>query len=279
MGRSRIPSRDLSAGADYVSGDFGNVDLIRSLLASHDEVIHLAYATVPNTSFDNPLGDLLENLPATVQLFAEVAAAGRRLVLVSSGGTVYGEGLTLPIAEDHPTIPISPYGVTKLTLEKYAYLYSVTHRLNVVCVRPSNAYGEGQAPFSGQGFVATAMAAALRGVPIRIFGPSGSVRDYLHVADIAEGIVATLEQGAAGKTYNLGSGKGRSNLEVVEAIRPLLREVGCEVVTIHDAERVFDVHENVLDSSRLRSLTGWQPKIEFEEGLRRTRDWLRGCVG
>jgi UDP-glucose 4-epimerase len=100
MGRSRITGRDLSDGADYVSGDFGNVDLIRSLLARHDEVIHLAYATVPNTSFDNPLGDLLENLPATVQLFAEVAAAGSRLVLVSSGGTVYGEGLTLPISED-----------------------------------------------------------------------------------------------------------------------------------------------------------------------------------
>jgi UDP-glucose 4-epimerase len=279
MGRSRITGRDLSDGADYVSGDFGNVDLIRSLLARHDEVIHLAYATVPNTSFDNPLGDLLENLPATVQLFAEVAAAGSRLVLVSSGGTVYGEGLTLPISEDHPTLPISPYGVTKLTLEKYAYLYSVTHRLNVVCVRPANAYGEGQAPFSGQGFVATAMAAALRGVPIRIFGPSGSVRDYLHVADIAEGIVATLDRGIAGQTYNLGSGKGRSNLEVVDAIRPLLREVGCEALTIHEAARVFDVHENVLDSSRLRSLTGWQPTIEIEEGLRRTRDWLRGCVG
>ena len=276
MGRNTFPGRGLSTGADYVSGDFGDAGLIRSLLANHGEVIHLAYATVPNTSFDNPLGDLQENLPATVQLFAEAAASGSRLLLVSSGGTVYGEGSTLPIAEDHPTQPISPYGVTKLTLEKYAYLYSVTHRLNVVCVRPSNAYGDGQAPFSGQGFVATAMASVLRGQPVRIFGPLGSVRDYIHVADIAEGIVATLERGAAGSSYNLGSGVGRSNVDVVEAIRPLMREIGREVQTVHDAARVFDVTANVLDCSRLQNLTGWRPVVDFADGLRRTRDWLLG---
>ncbi|MBI3094478.1 MAG: NAD-dependent epimerase/dehydratase family protein [Rhodocyclales bacterium] len=278
LGRSAAPRHVLPAGAAYVAGNFGDADLIRSLLESHGEVIHLAYATVPNTSFDNPLGDLLENLPATVQLFTAVAARGRRLVLVSSGGTVYGEGSALPIAENHPTLPISPYGVTKLTLEKYAYLYFVTHGLNVVSVRPANAFGEGQAPFSGQGFVATAIASALRGQAVRIFGPHGTVRDYIHVVDLAEGIVSALEQGATGQTYNLGSGVGRSNLQVIEAIRPLLMDIGCEVATLHEPARVFDVRNNVLDSSRLRIQTGWMQKIGFEEGLLRTRDWLRNCV-
>jgi UDP-glucose 4-epimerase len=275
MGRRAAPGYDFPAGANYIAGDFGNVDLVRRLLENHDAVIHLAYATVPNTSFDNPLGDLLENLPATVQLFAEVAARGRRLVLVSSGGTVYGEGLTLPIEEDHPTLPISPYGVTKLTLEKYAHLYAITHGLNVVCVRPSNAYGEGQAAFSGQGFVATAMALAMRGQNIKIFGPHGSVRDYIHVADVAEGIVCTLERGASGEIYNLGSGVGRSNLDVLEAMAPLMMEIGCTVRADHEPARIFDVHSNVLDSRRLRNRTGWTPNVSFDEGLRRTRDWLR----
>lgn len=278
MGRSAVPGHGLSAGATYVSGNFGNIDLIRSLLENHDEVIHLAYATVPNTSFDNPLGDLLENLPSTVQLFAEVAAKGRRLVLVSSGGTVYGEARSLPIREDHPTLPISPYGVTKLTLEKYAHLYSVTHGLNVVCVRPSNAFGEGQSPFSGQGFVATAMASAMRGQGVRIFGPQGSVRDYIHVADLAEGIVSALEHGTAGETYNLGTGVGRSNLDVLEAITPLMKEIGCAVHAIHEPARVFDVNANVLDCSWLRGHTGWTPNVSFEEGLLRMREWLRSCV-
>jgi UDP-glucose 4-epimerase len=278
LGRNTTPRHELPAAAAYVAGDFGNIDLIRGLLDGHDEVIHLAYATVPNTSFDNPLGDLLENLPSTVQLFAEVAARGRRLVLVSSGGTVYGEGLNLPITEEHPTLPISPYGVTKLTLEKYAYLYSATHGLNVVCVRPSNAFGEGQLPFAGQGFVANAMASAMRGQDIRIFGPHGSVRDYIHAADLAKGIVSTLERGTTGEAYNLGSGVGRSNLDVVEAISPLMKEIGCAVRTVHEPARVFDVHANILDCTRLRQRTGWKPNVSFEEGLLRTRDWLRHCV-
>lgn len=278
MGRSAASRHALATGAIYVTGNYGDVDLIRRLLESHDEVIQMAYATVPNTSFDNPLGDLLENLPSTVQLFEEAAARGRRLVLVSSGGTVYGEGRSLPISEDHPTRPISPYGVTKLTLEKYAYLYSVTHGLNFVCVRPSNAFGEGQSPFSGQGFVATAMASAMRGEPIRIFGPHGSIRDYIHVADLAEGIVSALQRGTAGETYNLGSGVGRSNLDVLEAITPLMKEIGCAVHAVHEPARVFDVQANVLDSTKLRNETGWTPSVDFEAGLRRTREWLRNRV-
>lgn len=278
MGRSATPGHDLPAGAGYVCGSFGNTDLLRDLLESHEEVIHLAYATAPNTSFDDPLGDLLENLPPTVRLFAEVAARGRRLLLVSSGGTVYGQGRTLPIAEDHPTQPISPYGVTKLTLEKYAYLYFVAHGLNVVCVRPSNAYGEGQRPFTGQGFVSTAMASAMRGQSVRIFGERGSVRDYIYAGDLAEGIASVLEYGVPGEVYNLGTGVGRSNLDVVRAIMPLMEEIGCAIRAVHEPARVFDVHENILDCTRLRNRSGWQPQMTFVEGLRRTREWLRSGI-
>lgn len=279
LGRSASPRSALSADAAYVSGDFGNAALIRPLLAAHQEIVHLAYATVPNTSYDNPLGDLLQNLPPTVRLFALAAELGLRLVLVSSGGTVYGEAHVLPITEDHPTYPISPYGVTKLTLEKYARLYYATRGLDVVCVRPANAYGEGQRPFVGQGFIATAMASALRGEPVRIFGARGTVRDYIHVHDIATGILAALERGEAGAVYNLGSGIGRSNLDAVEAMAPLLREVGCAVRTTHLPERPFDVKANVLDSGRITARTGWRPTVDFADGLRRTRDWLAGRDG
>ena len=275
LGRSPAPWHALPEGTAYIAGDFATTPLIRPLLAAHQEVIHLAYATVPNTSYDNPLGDLLENLPPTVQLFTLAAELGLRLVHVSSGGTVYGEAAALPITEDHPTHPISPYGVTKLTLEKYAHLYAVTRGLDVVCLRPANAYGEGQRPFTGQGFIATAMASALRNEPVRIFGARGAMRDYIHVHDIASGILAVLDRGEAG-VYNLGSGIGRSNLDVVEAMAPLLQEAGCAVRTTHEPERPFDVRANVLDSGKLIGHTGWKPVVGFEEGLLRTRDWLIG---
>lgn len=279
LGRSLVPSNALPNGVNYIAGDFGQHQLITELLDKHEEVIHLAYATVPNTSFENPLADLLQNLPPTVQLFSEIADRGIKLVLVSSGGTVYGEAEKLPIPETHPTKPISPYGVTKLTLENYAYLYAATHGLKFICVRPANAYGAGQKPFVGQGFISTAIASAMRGQPIKIFGQAGSVRDYIYVSDLAAGIVCALESGSLSETYNIGSGVGLSNMDVINAITPLLESTNCKLSVEHYPERTFDVKSNVLDTTKIQQLTGWQPKVQFKDGLLFTLDWLKKNYG
>jgi len=275
LGRKAMPSYPLPDAVSYVQGDFGQPELLSHLLDRHQEVVHLAYATVPNTSFDNPLADLLQNLPPTVQLFSEIASRAGKLVLVSSGGTVYGEARQLPISENHPDKPISPYGVTKLTLENYAHLYSVTHGLKYICVRPANAFGVGQRPFVGQGFISTAMASVMRNEPVRIFGLHGTIRDYLYVSDVASGIASALLYGSLSETYNLGSGVGRTNREVIDAFVPLMQEIGFDVRLESLNERAFDVKANVLDSTRLQTQTGWRPQIGFDEGLRLTRDWLR----
>lgn len=274
LGRSTAPKNALPVGVDYLTGDFADCELIRGLLDAHQEVIHLAYATAPNTSFENPLADLLQNLPPTVQLFSEAADRGVKLILVSSGGTVYGEANELPIRETHSTKPISPYGVTKLTLENYAYLYAVTHGLKFICVRPANAYGVGQKPFAGQGFIATAMASAMKGMPIKIFGHCGTIRDYIYITDLASGIVSVLEKGHLNETYNLGSGIGLSNLDVIEACKPLLHQIGCNIQIENMPERAFDVKANVLDSTKLQRDTGWKPTVGFYQGMVITLDWL-----
>lgn len=278
LGRRQACEVELSEGARYVMGDYGQGNVLRNLLDTHQEVIHLAYASVPNTSYEDPFADLQQNLPSMIQLFGEMADRGSKLVLVSSGGTVYGEAMHLPITEGHPTRPISPYGVTKLTLENYAYLYSVTHGLKYVCVRPANAYGEGQRPFVGQGFIATAMASVMQGKSIKIFGKAGTVRDYIHVADLAAGVLAAMEKGALSSTYNIGTGFGRSTLDVVEAFTPLMREIGCNVKVEYLPDRPFDVKANVLDPMKLEVETEWRPRIDFATGLVRTRDWLRNYL-
>jgi len=274
LSRSAMPRNIVPEGVIYVSGDFAQHELICRLLEVHQEVVQLAYATVPNTSYENPLADLLQNLPPTVQLFSEAAERGVKLVLVSSGGTVYGEAEKFPIPETHPTKPISPYGVTKLTLENYAYLYAATHGLKFVCVRPSNAYGVGQRPFIGQGFVATAIASVMKGKAVKIFGQSGTIRDYIYVSDLAAGIVSALEHGHLSATYNLGSGLGLSNLELIQRLIPFMDEIGCEVKIENLPERAFDVKANVLDSGKLHMDTGWRPRVDFTEGMVLTRNWL-----
>lgn len=274
LGRSENPRFNLPYNTRYISGDFAQQELIGSLLDTHHEVIHLAYATVPNTSFENPLADLQQNLPATVQLFSEVARRNRKLVLISSGGTVYGEALSLPVDEKHATKPISPYGVTKLTLECYAYLYAKTHGLQFTCVRPANAYGVGQRPFVGQGFIATAIASSIKNIPIKVFGKTGAIRDYLYISDVASGIVHALEKGKSSEVYNLGSAIGISNIEIIKIIEPLMKELGCAVDIDFLPERTFDVKANILNTSKLKKATGWSPTVSFHEGLKVTRDWL-----
>lgn len=125
IGRSPFPIRSFPEGVRYIAGDYGDQDFLIKVLRDVDEVINLAYSTVPKTSFENPVQDILNNLPVNVRLFEVVSTLPiRKLVLVSSGGTVYGKSRNKPITEEHPTNPISPYGITKLAIEKYALMFN-----------------------------------------------------------------------------------------------------------------------------------------------------------
>ena len=264
------PGAPLPARARFVTGDYGDRAVIEHVLEGVGEVIHLAYATVPQTSFEDPIHDLLSNLPETVQLLQVAAEIGvKKFLMVSSGGTVYGVASSLPISEDHPTNPISPYGITKLTLEKYAQMFCATSGLPVVVVRPSNAYGEKQQAAGGQGFIAAAVRAIVRGEEFGVFGPEGTVRDYIHVSDIASGILAALDHGEIGGTYNIGTGIGKNNLEVLSEIEPLASSDGFPMRMPTLPAREFDVPANVLDSRRLAAVSGWQPQVNLRAGIER----------
>lgn len=276
VGRKALPERGLPDGVRYIQGDLGHQGQLKEALEGVTEIVHLAYSTFPKTSYEDPVKDILCNLPPSVRMLEAASKLQvRKVVLVSSGGTIYGRARQIPISEEHPTDPISPYGITKLALEKYGQMFHQLTGLPVVIVRPGNAYGEGQRPFIGQGFVATAMGSILGGTEIVLFGERGTIRDYLHVDDVVHGIAAALEHGIPGRAYNIGSGVGRSNREILEAIEPLARAAGyCPRISIAPP-RPFDVPVNVLDSQKLRRDTGWEPRVPLHEGLQRTWDWFQ----
>jgi UDP-glucose 4-epimerase len=268
VGRRQPGEQSSMRGCSYRCADLGNRSQMAEILEADCEVIDLAYATVPKTSFVDPLFDLQANLPASVALLEEsMAAKVRRLLIVSSGGTVYGRSRSLPIDEAHPTAPISPYGITKLTIDHYALMFHHTCGLPVVVVRPANAYGVMQRARSGQGFLAAAIDSIVSGRTIEIYGHEGSIRDYIHVDDVARGIIAALECGQDGDIYNLGTGIGTSNLEALELLRPLARQAGLAVVESHLPQRRFDVEANVLDSAKLIATSGWRPLVPLQQGL------------
>ena len=198
----------------------------------------------------------------------------KKIILVSSGGTVYGKTQQILINEDHPTNPISPYGISKMASEKYAMMFNELRGLPIICVRPGNAYGEGQLPNVGQGFISTAIASILMQREVIIFGKTGTIRDYIYVTDVAKGIIATLERGKSGSYYNIGSGVGRSNKEVVDMIYPLAKSSKLEPQVKVMPSRKFDVPTNVLDSTRLMKDTGWKERVPFQEGIKKTWSWL-----
>jgi len=269
LGLTPLRPELLAPAAVYLACDYRDRTLLRQAIADCDEVIDLAYASVAQASFTTPLFDLQANLPASVNLLEEARDHGRlrRLIVVSSGGTVYGHVDRLPIIEEDATCPISPYGITKLTIEKYAMMF---HRLNgvpVTIVRPANAYGLGQRPFTGQGFIATAMGRIVHGEEVVVFGEKGTIRDYVHVRDIATGILCALDKGDSGQIYNIGSGIGRSNRDVLDAMEPLASRDGYSIRVRSEPARGVDVPANVLSFGKLMLCSGWQPKIPFEEGL------------
>ena len=276
VGRKAQPTRRLPTGVEYRAGNYGDADFLREVLQGVDEIVCLAHTTVPKTSFEDPLGDVLENLPAAIKLFQISATLHiKRLVFVSSGGTAYGPKQPLPIDEEATTRPICPYGISKVAIEQYAFMFHATHGLPIICVRPSNAYGPGQTPFTGQGFVGTAIASLLERKQMVLYGESGTTRDFVHVRDVASGIAAALDKGRVGECYNIGSGQGLSTRAVLDQILALAQPDGYEVQLRVLPGRPFDVPANVLDASKLRRDTGWQPRVPFDQGIRETWSWYR----
>lgn len=273
IGRREVLEKPLPETVQYRVNRPGDAHWIAGILGDVDEIIDLAYATTPQTSFANPVRDIIGNLPDTVQLF-EIASKLpiSKFIWVSSGGTVYGNAAKMPITEDFVTNPVSPYGITKLAIEKYARMYFELANLPIVCVRPANAYGEGQQPFRGQGFVATAIATILNRESVSIYGEHGTIRDYIHVGDVAAGIEAALNRGIPGDVYNIGTGIGKTNRQVVDAIVDCAGNIPVKMNFL--PVRKFDVAANILDPGKLFRQTGWQPKVSFEYGIQRTWSWF-----
>ena len=155
-------------------------------------------------------------------------------------------------------------------------MYHRNEGLPAIVVRPSNAYGEDQGSGTGQGFLAHAIHSILSGHDVEIYGQEGTVRDYIHVSDVASGLMAAFDKGHDGKIYNLGTGVGASNFEVISIVREFAEKDGFTVRTKILPSREYDVDANVLDSSRLTNDTGWSPKIRLKEGIRQVWNVAKG---
>lgn len=258
---------------EWVRGDILNGHDVRAALEGVDVVMQLVSTTLPKNSNDDPIYDVQTNLVGTLQILnAMIELNIRRIVFISSGGTVYGPPIRIPIDEGHPTEPSVSYGIVKLSIEKYLLLYERLHGVNATILRVANPYGERQRIETAQGAVAVFLHRALQGKPVEIWGDGGVIRDYIHVDDVAEAFTRAVAYMGPYKVFNVGSGVGTSLNELCELLEAA---IGSKIERRHLPGRPFDVPVNVLDNGLARRELGWTPVVSLREGLVRTADWMR----
>lgn len=264
-GQKRIAEAGIGEQIKWYDGDFLNPVDISKVLDGIDVVFHLVSSTLPQSSNENPAYDLETNVVPSIHLIEAAKKAGvRKLVFISSGGTVYGIPKTIPIPEDHPTDPICAYGISKLSIEKYLFLARHNHDLDSIVFRLANPYGRYQNPKAAQGAIAVFLHKAMKGETIEIWGDGKVIRDYVYMDDVVEAMLRVLKYKGKERIFNLGSGVGSSLIDIIDVIESLTgKNIKCRYLD----GRSLDVPVNVLDIGQIQKEMNWVPRTTLREGV------------
>jgi UDP-glucose 4-epimerase len=272
-GAASLLPASLSSSVPLVSGDFMNEADVSRALEECELAIHAVSSTIPANSNQAPTFDAETNLLPTLRFLDEARRRGvKRVLFLSSGGTVYGRAARLPIGEDAPTFPLCSYGIVKLALEKYLHMYADLYGLRHTIVRLANPYGERQSPSRRQGAIAVFLDRLAREQPLEVFGDGSIVRDYVYIRDASRAIRLLIEADESDGVFNIGTGVGTSLADLIEHIRAT---TGRTVEVKKLPGRKVDVPANVLSFHKLERLTGWKPSCGLAEGIGRTWEWHR----
>jgi UDP-glucose 4-epimerase len=235
-------------------------------------VIHHAAHIYVTASVRDPVYDASVNILGSLNLLECCRKSGvRKVIYAGTGGALFGEAQYLPVDENHPVAPLSPYGVSKHTVEHYLFTYQQNHGLDHVVLRYPNVYGPRQDPHGEAGVVAIFALALLAGEPCTIFGDGTKTRDYCYVGDIAEANLAALNSPATG-VYNLGRGIEVTDLEIFETVR---QAVGVDAEPTYAPVRPGEVVRIALDATKAQRELGWRWKVDLAEGVRRAVEFYR----
>jgi UDP-glucose 4-epimerase len=230
-----------------------------------DSIIHAAAQVSVVKSVEAPLYDAENNIMATIKLLEFARKYDVEQFIYISSAAVYGEPKYLPIDEEHPTVPMSPYGLSKLTGERYALLYANLYGLRVASIRPFNIFSPRQDPSSPySGVISIFVDRAKKGLPLIIYGDGTQTRDFVNVEDVVQLTKLVLKKSAEG-VYNCGTGKETS---INELARIIIELSGKEIEIIHDKPREGDIKRSYADISRALNI-GYEPTTSLKEDLQR----------
>lgn len=257
---------------DFRSGDFSDMTDVVPVLKGVTEVFHCISMTTPGSSIDDPVGDMDSNVRNSIRLFQACVDAGVRTVYFpSSGGAIYGNQDCDFFSESDVTLPISPYAISKLAIERYLAYFFARHGLRYVVFRYANPYGIRQNMTGSQGIIPIFLNAILHDEPITVFGDGSSIRDYIFIDDLVRDTLAVMDSGRSCEIFNIGSGRGTSIGELLTIMEDV---TGRSLRVVYRSARDTDVKRVVLDISKVRKLAQSDQSTNLREGIEKTWRWV-----
>jgi len=262
-------------GISYREGLWQEIERHKDFFYKVDTVINTISTSVPLVSMQNRVSDVMENIVTNVKLLDILVAQNiPNLIYISSGGAVYGLPQSPIITENHPTLPLSSYGITKLTTEKYLYLYKHFFGLNTFSLRPSNIYGVGQNIKKPQGVIAHIIDCLIKGKTFSMWGDGEGKKDYLYIDDLIDSICVALnnKERINDPFLNVSYGTSYSLNYLIEIAEKLTRK---KLNIEYQNPKDFDIQSMVLDSEKFRNIFDWKPKVSIKEGIERSINYYK----
>lgn len=264
-----VPKQDTRSwpNIEYQSLNFIETKDFSAYLQGVDTVVHLISTVFPEEGTTNIRSEIGSNIFPTITLLDSMVRTGvKKIIFISSGGTVYGEKDSQPIKENSVQLPICKYGVYKLMIEKFLHLYKQYHGLEYRVLRLSNPYSAKARKGRLQGIIPIFIKKILDGEPITVWGDGNNIRDYIYIRDAIDAIIAVDFYAGYENIFNIGSGVGYSIRDIIDIIVKIL---GCKYPEVHYIEkRECDIRQNILDVGLIKKCTGWQAQTDIETGIK-----------
>ena len=253
-----------------IDGDVRDKNAVETAIKGVEFVFHLAASVGNKRSIDNPIIDAEINVLGTINMLEAARKEGVRKIVTSSSAGIFGELKTIPIKEDHPIEPDSPYGCTKLCEEKLCLSYPKLYDIEVICLRYFNVYGQNQRFDAYGNVIPIFVFRMLRNEPILIYGDGEQTRDFVHVNDVVQANIKAADIEGISGAFNIASGKRVTINRLVEIISK-----DNEVKIEHIAERQGDVRHSLADISLAYEKFNYTPTVELEWGIKNYIEWAK----
>jgi len=267
--------KNIHPKAKFVKADLTDHKKIENILKYEkpEIVFHLAAQIDVRKSVADPVFDAKSNILASINLIKLAHQYKiKKFIFSSTGGAIYGDTKNRPTSELEPEWPLSPYGIAKLTIDKFLFYYREIHGLNFVSLRYGNVYGPRQNPHGEAGVVAIFLNKMLKGDQPTVNGDGKQTRDYVFAGDVVNANLLALQNFKKCGIYNVGTGK---ETDVNQLFREINKHFGEAFREAHGPAKIGEQKTSCLSYARIKRDFGWRPKTDFETGIKKTFEWFK----